>query len=601
MQISDMLNQYNRNISNGTEISGGTQGIRQVMSSLQNMPVGNVFEGSVNHMENGVVTLGLPDGKTIQAKLDSGVSVRVGESMFFQVRSNNGAQIAIRPFSNGTGANPTLLNALKAANLPVNGKTVTMVNAMMEQAMSIDKQSLLHMAKLVLGNDGMDAASIVQMAKLGIPITEEMAAQFENYKFDQYAILDQLEAVLEMLPENLSGKGMGEEKFLEFNQKMLELFLGEEAAGDGGSVKVLPEASVADGKVVANLPEQAEGQPQEAADAKTAVLKPDLALAEETLAELESPEKSGSSVSEKTAETASVRDGNAPENSQNAAKPQAEMMKSFLSGGELSQLAKQMTDILKLSANPELFQKGILNGDVTSKELMQLLSEAFLSQDPDVNKALGGLASSKAYRALVRNMIERQWFLKPEELKTEHKVGELYERMDRQLGQMEKILKAFGQNAPQLSETASAVRSNIQFMNQLNQVYAYVQIPLKLAGQNAQSELYVYADKRKKQEKDGELTAFLHLDLDHLGATDVSIKLAQKKVATNFYLADDASYQIILENMHILEKRLEEKGYNVRIQVTNQEEKANFVEELLKKGTPSAGGMVHRYSFDVRA
>ena len=233
MQISDMLNQYNRNISNGTEISGGTQGIRQVMSSLQNMPVGNVFEGSVNHMENGVVTLGLPDGKTIQAKLDSGVSVRVGESMFFQVRSNNGAQIAIRPFSNGTGANPTLLNALKAANLPVNGKTVTMVNAMMEQAMSIDKQSLLHMAKLVLGNDGMDAASIVQMAKLGIPITEEMAAQFENYKFDQYAILDQLEAVLEMLPENLSGKGMGEEKFLEFNQKMLELFLGEEAAGDG--------------------------------------------------------------------------------------------------------------------------------------------------------------------------------------------------------------------------------------------------------------------------------------------------------------------------------------------------------------------------------
>ena len=138
-------------------------------------------------------------------------------------------------------------------------------------------------------------------------------------------------------------------------------------------------------------------------------------------------------------------------------------------------------------------------------------------------------------------------------------------------------------------------------MNQLNQVYAYVQIPLKLAGQNAQSELYVYADKRKKQEKDGELTAFLHLDLDHLGATDVSIKLAQKKVATNFYLADDASYQIILENMHILEKRLEEKGYNVRIQVTNQEEKANFVEELLKKGTPSAGGMVHRYSFDVRA
>ena len=110
MQITDMLNQYNRNIANGTEISGGTQGIRQIASSLQQLSVGNVFEGSITHMENGVVTLGLSDGKTIQARLDSGVSVRVGESMFFQVRSNSGTQIEIRPFSQAGGMNPALLD-----------------------------------------------------------------------------------------------------------------------------------------------------------------------------------------------------------------------------------------------------------------------------------------------------------------------------------------------------------------------------------------------------------------------------------------------------------------------------------------------------------
>lgn len=65
MQISDMLGQYNRNIASGTEIAQGTQGIKQVVSSLQQMSVGNVFEGNVNSMENGVVILGLPDGKTI--------------------------------------------------------------------------------------------------------------------------------------------------------------------------------------------------------------------------------------------------------------------------------------------------------------------------------------------------------------------------------------------------------------------------------------------------------------------------------------------------------------------------------------------------------
>ena len=191
--------------------------------------------------------------------------------------------------------------------------------------------------------------------------------------------------------------------------------------------------------------------------------------------------------------------------------------------------------------------------------------------------------------------------MRPEELKTEHKVNELYERMDRQLEQMERILKSFGQSATRLSDTASNVRDNIQFMNQLNQTYAYVQIPLKFAGQNAHSDLYVYTDKRKMREKDGELSAFLHLDLDHLGSTDVSIKMLQKNVATNFYLADDMSYQLILDHMEILEERLAKKGYQVKIQVMNQEENVNFVEDMLKQQTPSAGGMVHRYSFDVRA
>ncbi len=226
MQITDIMNQYNRNLANGVETPSGSQGMKQVVSSLQEMAVGNVFEGSIQHMENGVATLGLADGKTVQARIDSGVTVRQGESMFFQVRSNNGMQIAIRPFSNGLNTNPTILNALKAANLQANAKMVTMVNTMMEQAMPIDKQSLAHMAKLVAGNSTMDITSIVQMAKLGIPVTEEMAAQFENYKSDQYAILDQLETIMETLPEQLADGGLSQKELLDLNRQMIKIFLG---------------------------------------------------------------------------------------------------------------------------------------------------------------------------------------------------------------------------------------------------------------------------------------------------------------------------------------------------------------------------------------
>ena len=623
MQITDIMNQYNRNLANGVETPSGSQGMKQVVSSLQEMAVGNVFEGSIQHMENGVATLGLADGKTVQARIDSGVTVRQGESMFFQVRSNNGMQIAIRPFSNGLNTNPTILNALKAANLQANAKMVTMVNTMMEQAMPIDKQSLAHMAKLVAGNSTMDITSIVQMAKLGIPVTEEMAAQFENYKSDQYAILDQLETIMETLPEQLADGGLSQKELLDLNRQMIKIFMGgmEQTEGADEAVSDAKQpAWAADG-----ASQGAGGKTEAVLDGKEPVQAAGKeALLEEALNQTKSGIQAGKANGKEEAllQEASTlaEEGKLQENNREGilakdsgkeilqegkqiqetyARPDS--LKYALSDAQLQQLSRYLSKIPELSKNPALFQDGQLSGELTSKEVLQLLEQAFSSDSPFSKQALGSLFSSKAYRALARNVMERQWLLRPEELETEHKVGELYQRLDRQMGQMERALKDFGQNTQQLSDTASNVRENIQFMNQLNQTYAYVQIPLKMAGQNAHSDLYVYTDKRKKHEKDGELTAFLHLDLDHLGSTDVSVKMRQKKVSTNFYLKDDISYQLLLEHLDELERRLENKGYQVKIHVSNQEEKVNFVEDMIKQGAPSAGGMVHRYSFDVRA
>lgn len=625
MQITDMLNQYNRNIANGTVVPNGTQGIRQVMSSFSEMSVGNIFEGSVNQVEDGVVTLGLSDGKTIQARLDNGVSVQVGESMFFQVKSNNGTQIAIRPYSNGVSSNPTLLYALDAANLQVSGKMLTMVNTMMEQSMPIDRQSLISMAKLVVGNPQIDVATVVQMEKLGIPVTDEMAAQFENYKSDQYAILDQLESVMELLPEQLGKDGTG---LLELNQQMIDIFLG-------GSEEMQAAQDTADaGSDAASAVEgQGAGEASVTEETKAAVLtENDLIVSassgENTDASViegqdgqivssAATEENGQEVSvsaDKNEQAASAVAGADEQSASSVAQEQNtdKNVQQITAEGNTQTSASAMgtvpdnmqQDIQKLSAQlmklPDLSQDQ-LNGNLSAKEFLQVLSEAFHSTDPVSRQILKELISSKEYRNIVRSVMEEQWLLKPEELKSEHKINELYERLDRQLAQMEKVLKNFHQSSPQLTDTASNVRNNIQFMNQLNHTCAYMQIPLKLSGQNAHSDLYVYTGGRKHHDADEELTAFLHLDLEHLGSTDVSVKLRKKQVTTNFYLADDASYQLILDHMDILEERLEQKGYQVKISVTNQEEKVNFVEDMLKQKTPSAGGMVHRYSFDVRA
>ena len=167
-------------------------------------------------------------------------------------------------------------------------------------------------------------------------------------------------------------------------------------------------------------------------------------------------------------------------------------------------------------------------------------------------------------------------------------------------GKITEALKSIGQENTGFAQTAADIQGNVEFMNQINQAYTYVQIPLQMSGQNASAELFVYTNKKALAEGDRELTAFLHLDLDHLGATDVSVKMKNKQVSTNFYLDDDASYQLISLNVDRLEKRLQEKGYQCNVSVINEAKHVNFVENFLKNDQPSAG-QLHRYSFDMRA
>jgi hypothetical protein len=73
-----------------------------------------------------------------------------------------------------------------------------------------------------------------------------------------------------------------------------------------------------------------------------------------------------------------------------------------------------------------------------------------------------------------------------------------------------------------------------------------------------------------------------------------------RDVDTKFYFDDDATYDLVEAHLPELEERLKAKGYHCSITVVNEGKQVNFVEDFLKKDQPSAG-LVHRYSFDMRA
>lgn len=652
MQIRDMLGQYSQNVKNGTEELMSAQGTQKLVSSMQELEPGSTFEGTVNSVKNGKVVLALGNGQTITARLDGKVSIQPGESMFFQVRSNDGTTIALRPYVQaGNINNPILLNALTAAGVPATERNITMVDSMMKEQMSISRQSILDMGRVVGSNPNVNVNTAVLMTKIGLPVSAEMASQFENYMVDQHAIVDEMDLAMNQLGRLLGDADLGEEQSFELYGKVLDILNGEGETpaqttdglqqNDTGTMvnageNIEMEAAVQQSKDGA----AAEGVQKQVQQQNTKDLISMGAAGQEQSAGV--AENTENIVGEQTA-------GNAAQSMQTGidaadvlkntqadtavdfknVQGQTDTLEQILDQNGLDHLKRLLQNIPTLTGNTDLFEVqeeedvfvDTMSGDDAGKKAFELAqaepevtlkqsmtAEDFLNTLRDALKqnqeygfaGMTKLFGSKEFAAILKNRAEKQWLLEPEQLREASKVSDLYERLDHQMKQMENVMKAAGVTQNSFVQTAADIRSNIEFMNQINQVYTYVQLPLKLSGQNASGDLYVYTNKKNLNDPEAELTAFLHLDLDNLGSTDVSIRMKDKNVKTNFYIADDASYDLIEKHLPVLEKRLAQKGYRCSITMSKEEKKVEFVEDFLQRDMPQAGTL-HRYSFDVRA
>ena len=595
MQISDMLAQYNRSSATGATATAPQQGVQQLVSAVREMTVGNVFEGTVNDIKNGTVTLGLANGQTVQARIAAGVQLAVGQAMFFQVKSNDGTTVEIRPYTNGNLNNPTLLKALDAAGIPAEPRMIDMVNSMMEEQMSIGRESLMDMARSISAYPDEDIKSLVLMHKLDIPMSEEFIQQFENYKSDQAAITSQFDDVLESIGKLYQNENLSETEALELGSRIYQV-LKQEGSLDASAI-------------VKEGVQKGSWSPVELQEGAILEGTSELAATEITGTELAEAE-----TIEETLDGVAVNSGEEATSEENAAQVSEEKTSSDAQGvqyyargsvgalfteGQMKDFSNLLKEFPQLAGSKLFTAEGNLNGNLSTgaflKELHQALDEIMGLTGGSAKK----LFSGKEYQKVLEYEVKQQWTLKPEEIKGDA-VKHLYEKMEKQMQKMQELVQESGQSNTSLAKAVSNLQGNIEFMNQINNAYHYVQIPLRMSNQNAHGDLFVYTNKSGVDRPDGELSAFLHLDMDNLGATDVSVRMKDRKVHTNFYLEDEKSYDLIEEHMAELMQRLQEKGYSCTVQVENQFRKKNLVEDFMQQEHPSAG-ILHRYSFDMRA
>ncbi len=563
--------------NNTINIDGSSIRSQEGASQSLELKTGSTIQGTVvsitDTSEGKIATINVGDA-AISAKLQDGMGLREGQTLNFSVRSASSGNVSITPLYENTSIDQSTLKALTAAGIEVNNDSILMVKDMMSASLPINKDALLEMNKSLNSFPNTSVTTLVEMKSLGIPIDQNNIQQYESYKNYEHQVTSTMENIIEEMPNAFSellaaGK---DTQALDMYGSVLKLF--------GQEIGTLQEANE-QGPISSSLMDADEVQVQD-----QTVSDQQVAIKEGVLTE------EGKEVAGKSALNESGLSDRFIDNLKNL--------------GISDKAINAYNEALKeangqdISADPAKAQKLEDAQKALLKELSENFEKADLSDKAEA-ATWKNVFSGKEYTKLLKDNMSSQWHLKPLEVGNKENVENLYQRLNNQAkGLTNAITQNLGAES-KLAGLANNLSNNLDFMNQLNQMFQYVQLPLQMAGQNVHGDLYVYRNKHKKMSEDGSVSAALHLDMENLGPVDVYVKLLNSKVTTNFYVADDSVIELINDNIHILNERLNKRGYTMEANLKLHDDMDGqdlAVDEML---SVSKTPVLSTSSFDARA
>lgn len=203
---------------------------------------------------------------------------------------------------------------------------------------------------------------------------------------------------------------------------------------------------------------------------------------------------------------------------------------------------------------------------------------------------------------LIKNFLD-SFLMKPEEIADPEKMQKYYDELNEKLEKLEQLTQKVAEHSAETNTAATPkqMKQNLSFMEAVNNVFPYIQLPLKFRETPAHGELYVY-EKKKALNPSDSLSALLHLELEALGTTDIFITLSGNHVTTRFSMTDKESGNLIKAEMPKLTEALAAKGYTLQSEVNlrepEDENTPTLLEQFLEEHAP---GGLNRYTFDIRA
>lgn len=514
----------------------------QVNRQIRALVPGQTLRGEVVSREGNNAQIRLLQDVLVDAKVDADIRLELGQNITFQVK-NNGQTLNLSPLFTNMATEGTVLKALDMASLPVNENTVAMTKQLMDAGLPIDKNTLQQIWHESNAFPDAEILDLVNLHRVELPVTEENITQMASYR----NLTHQLTAGIAETGESLTNmlQGLVESGDIEqaatIYSEVLELLAFEDAAGETVTGQQQTEGPLPEpGVDVTVTPEEAEQMP-----VKPSATAPEAVPGQKTI--IEEPTET------------------APDNGQTIKENP---------GAEKTQEAPQLQNLQKL------LKQGLETKDIPL--LRSILHNSKVAELP-------------------AKLLSDRWSIKPEDVESPEKVEELYQKLGKQLKGLSNLLEENGQRGSSAYQNVTNLSQNVDFLQQINQTYAYIQLPLHLRqGEHKTGELFVYTNKKNLARKDGQVSALLHLDMEHLGPLDVYVALKDTKVSTKFYVQNDAILDYLEANMDVLTERLQKRGYDCKCETTLRTELQQTAQAMAPLLKTEGSVPVAQYAFDVR-
>lgn len=604
------------NTSAGTSGAYATgDGNYRAMNEIRNMVPGQTIQGEVVGKDGNTVQIALDSETVLTAKLERDLNIALGQSMSFEIKTNSNSLISLVPLYANMANEATIMRALAAAGLSETMDNMKMVSDMMQEGMPIDRDSIAYVNRQLVDFPNADPNAIMQMIRLGMPISAESIEQFGIYKNYEHQILQSAEQIMDEIPQTymeLIAEGKDTEA-ASFYEQIIKALIGESADAETALPGAGEGATGAEGEVIAKvftdgLADGLTNAVNENGDGVKGENSEGLQGTAQTIADGVTPETASDALN------SALKGGEVNNNALNG---------SNAVNGAVNEATEGLADktnipdrawhelgdmIRKLGADPEI-AKQISEGKFSAKETLSQINDLIAANSNLIkegfHESLKDLFGSKSFQNLLQSQMSNSWLIKPDEVADKENVERLYERLKEQTAKISEAFQMVDKADSAGAKSVNNLQNNLDFMNQMNHLFTYVQLPLKMAGNQAHGDLYVYTNKKSLANKDGTVTALLHLDMENLGPMDVYVTMntAQNKVNTNFTLKDETALDLIAEHIHILNDRLEKRGYSMkadfRLKDEEEPEETNIMEEIIKQSKNIS--VLSRTSFDMRA